>query len=89
MNNEKDLLKEKKEQYEELIDKYLNLDPDLQERHKEETGHLLDDLVGYICKVNNLEKMIFTQKYRYCKNKCIDAEANIFHCEFCQEVEGG
>ena len=86
MMNDKDMLKVKREQYEKLQKQFLILDEDLQELHQEETRYLEDDLVGYICKVNNLEKMIFTQKYRKCKNKCKEGEANIFHCEFCPEV---
>ena len=78
-----------KEHYENLLKKLPDLDADLQELHEKETSHLTNDLVGYICKGNNLEKQIFTQKYRNCKSKCKIAEENIFHCEFCQEAADG
>lgn len=77
-----------KENYYKLLKILPTLDLDLQELHKEETNFLEDDTVGYICKNNNLEKQIYTQKYRKCKTKCKDAEENIFHCEFCG-VENG
>lgn len=85
--NDKDMLTLKKIRYEELLKILPSLDEDLQELYKEETSHNELDLVGYICKVNNLEKMICMQKFRKCKNKCKIAKENIFHCEFCQEVE--
>lgn len=87
--NDKDMLTLKKIRYEELLKILPLLDEDLQELHKEETSHTELDLVGYICKVNNLEKMICMQKFRKCKNKCQGGRMSImkFYCEFCQEVE--
>jgi hypothetical protein len=84
--NDKDMLTLKKIRYAELLNQVHLLDEDLQLLHKKETNHNGTDLVGYICKVNNLEKMICMQKFRNCKNRCEEGEKDKlkFHCQDCE-----
>ena len=42
--------------------------------------------VDYICKNNELDKLLCEQKYKNCTKHCEDGEKNVFYCEHCNEL---
>jgi hypothetical protein len=44
------------------------------------------DIIDYICKNNELDKLLCEQKYKNCTKHCKEGGENVFYCEFCNEL---
>jgi hypothetical protein len=83
-------LEREKNYYDEIKNKIEVLDEDLKKEYNKEFEYwndYHDEHVKFCVLINNISKYVCVQKFRHCENKCKRAKENIFHCEFCENID--